>query len=183
MTRIAGWSLLTVFCLALLAPVLRGASGGTLPEPVPAPEFTHAAADDWLNSAPLTLAGLRGKVVLVDFWTFECWNCYRSFPWLNALETRLEARGLQVIGVHSPEFEREHNRDAVRAKIAEFGLKHPVMIDNDFSTWRAYGNRYWPAYYLIDKQGRVRAAWAGETHEGDTRALDIERSITALLAE
>lgn len=149
----------------------------------PAPEFTHAETADWLNSEPLRIADLRGSVVLIDFWTFECWNCYRSFPWLNSLEDRFEDDGLIVIGVHSPEFERERDRQAVLAKVREFGLDHPVMIDNDFSYWRAMGNQYWPSFYLIDKQGAVRYRFAGETHEGDKRALEIERRIGELLAE
>lgn len=148
-----------------------------------APEFTHRAAADWINSAPLTLAFLRGKVILLDFWTFECWNCYRSIPWLNATEQRFQTRGLQVIGVHTPEFDRERVRANIEKKIAEFGIRHPVMVDNDFSYWNAMNNRYWPAFYLIDRQGRLRAHYAGETHAGDAQARRIESDIEALLAE
>ncbi|MGH8761166.1 MAG: redoxin domain-containing protein [Burkholderiales bacterium] len=149
----------------------------------PVPTFTHTAAADWINSPPLTLTSLRGTVVLLDFWTFACWNCYRSFPWLNALEARLHPRGLRVIGVHTPEFEHERVRGNIEKKIAQYGLQHPVMMDNDFSYWNAMGNRYWPAYYLIDKQGRIRAHYAGETHQGDAQARRIESDIEALLAE
>ncbi|MEW5788060.1 MAG: redoxin family protein [Pseudomonadota bacterium] len=149
----------------------------------PAPEFTQTAPAGWINSAPLTLASLRGRVVLLDVWTFACWNCYRSFPWLNDLEARLRDRGLQVVGIHSPEFDHERDPAAVRAKVREFGLDHPVMLDNDFRYWKALGNRYWPAYYLIDKQGRIRAHFVGETHRGDARAREIEARIVALLAE
>lgn len=149
----------------------------------PAPAFTHRDADAWLNSAPLDLDALRGHVVLIDFWTFACWNCFRSFPWLTAMEARLHDRGLRVIGVHTPEFDYERIRANVEKKIAEYGLEHPVMIDNDFSYWRAIGNRYWPAYYLLDKQGRIRASYVGETHAGDRQARRIESDIEALLAE
>jgi thiol-disulfide isomerase/thioredoxin len=149
----------------------------------PAPAFTHTAAAEWLNSPPLTLEDLRGKVVLLDFWTFACWNCYRSFPWLNDLEMRLHGRGLRVIGVHTPEFAHERVRARVEQKVAEYGLKHPVMLDNDFSYWNAMGNRYWPAFYLIDRQGRVRAHYAGETHRGDAQARAIEAAVVRLLAE
>lgn len=149
----------------------------------PAPEFTRSDAASWINSPPLRLADLRGQVVLLDIWTFECWNCYRSFPWLNDLESRLGPRGLRVIGIHSPEFEHERDRTAVAAKVAEFGLAHPVMIDNDFAYWKALGNRYWPAFYLIDKQGRIRERFVGETHAGEPRALRIEETLRALLAE
>lgn len=149
----------------------------------PAPEFTHTSPGEWINSAPLTLEALRGTVLLLDIWTFECWNCYRSFPWLRDVETRYGPRGLQVIGVHTPEFEREKVRANIVEKVAEFKLPHPVMIDNDFSYWNALGNRYWPTFYLIDKQGRVRYFFVGETHAGDTRAKDIEARIEQLLTE
>ena len=91
---------------------------------IPAPEFTQTSAEDWLNSKPLTLASLRGKVVLIDFWTFGCWNCYRSFPWLNAMEKRLQGEDFVVIGIHTPEFDHEKNRYAVSDKIKEFELQH-----------------------------------------------------------
>jgi len=148
-----------------------------------APAFTHKAEADWLNSKPLTWDQLRGKVVLVDFWTFDCWNCYRSFPWLKAVEQKYAARGLQVIGVHTPELPQEYLRDNVVKKVASFGLSHPVMIDNDYSYWNAFGNRYWPAYYLVDRKGRVRKSFFGETHAGDDNAKQVEASIEALLAE
>jgi thiol-disulfide isomerase/thioredoxin len=151
--------------------------------PYPAPEFTHAAPADWINSDPLKLADLRGKVVLLDFWTFDCWNCYRSFPWLHALEEQFAAEPFQVIGVHTPEFDHERVRDNVEEKVAGFRLSHPVMMDNDFSYWRAMKNRYWPAFYLIDKRGRVRARFVGETHAGDRNARAIEAKVSELLAE
>jgi len=149
----------------------------------PLPEFTNTDRNTWFNSEPVSLQDLRGRVVLVDFWTFECWNCYRSFPWLNALEERLDGEAFEVIGVHSPEFDRESDPQQVAAKIREFGLKHPVMMDNDFRYWRALNNRYWPAYYLVDKKGVIRHLHVGETHEGDARARLIEEQIRDLLAE
>jgi thiol-disulfide isomerase/thioredoxin len=183
MKRLSIVLLSSIAAVMLMLPLVQAARGGIVRTPLAAPEFTHTAPDEWLNSTPLMLADLRGKVVLVDFWTFECWNCYRSFPWLNALEARLKDKGLQVIGVHSPEFERERNPESVRRKIRDFGLDHPVMIDNDFSYWKAMANRYWPAYYIIDRQGVIRAAYAGETHEGDAQAREIEKVIELLLAE
>lgn len=149
----------------------------------PAPEFTHTGAAEWINSEPLRLRDLRGHVVLLDFWTFDCWNCYRSFPWLKAVEARYRERDLVVIGVHTPELAHERVRASVVAKVAEFGLHHPVMIDNDFSYWNAMGNRYWPAFYLIDKQGHVRGRFIGETHPGDRRARRVEALIEELLGE
>ncbi len=158
-------------------------ASASVTEGQPAPEFTHQAPAEWLNSPPLTLESLRGQAVLLDFWTFACWNCYRSFPWLNGLEARLHGRGLFVIGVHTPEFDYERVRGNIEDKIREYGLKHPVMMDNDFSYWNALGNRYWPAFYLIDKQGRLRGRYFGETHAGDRRARQIEADIEALLRE
>ncbi len=168
-----------ITCLCLFAFVGVGSAA----ESVPAPDFTHRKAADWINSAPLRLKDLRGRVVLIDIWTFECWNCYRSFPWLKSVEARYGPEGLMVIGVHSPEFEHERDRNAVVAKMREHGLEHPVMMDNDFSYWKALGNRYWPAFYLIDKQGRIRDRFFGETHEGDGRARQIEKAVERLLNE
>ena len=149
--------------------------------PYSAPKFTHSAPSEWINSEPLTLKDLRGKVVLIDFWTYGCWNCYRSIPWLNHVEKKLSPQGLQLIGVHTPEFEHEHNIDNVIEKIKEFEIQHPVMIDNDFSYWRAMKNRYWPAYYVLDKKGQIQGSFIGETHVGDRRAKAIEALIGKLL--
>lgn len=146
------------------------------------PEFTHTDPQSWINSDPITLESLRGRVVLIDFWAFECWNCYRSFPWLNSLEKRFEGEPFTIVGVHSPEYEHEKNIDSVRKKAREFDLKHPIMIDNDFSYWRAVGNLYWPTYYLIDQQGAIREVFVGETHAGDERARKVEAAIQSLLA-
>lgn len=179
--RLAIFAALSLALAAGLATGDAGTRGAVAP--MGAPAFTHLREADWLNSKPLTLASLRGKVVLIDFWAFECWNCYRSFPWLKELEASFEEEGLQVIGVHAPEFERERERSAVAAKAQQFGLSHPIMIDNDFSYWRALGNRYWPAYYLIDKRGRVRYRFVGETHAGSAQAQRVERAVQALLDE
>ncbi|MEM9055846.1 MAG: redoxin family protein [Pseudomonadota bacterium] len=184
MSRTAKW-LLGLGAAALLStviaprPTLRAAT-----EPAPLlPEFTHRSASDWINSAPLTRGDLKGSVVLLDVWAFDCWNCYRSFPWLNEVAKRYADEGLKVIGVHAPEFRHERERDNVVAKVGEFGLDHPVMMDNDFSYWKALGNRYWPSFYLVDRGGRVRGVFIGETHAGDARARDIEAAIETLLAE
>ena len=167
-----------ILCLAILSTACAQAV-----DQRPLPEFTTDAARYWLNSEPLRVEQLRGQVLLVDVWTFDCWNCYRSFPWLKALEGDLDGQPFQVVGIHSPEFEHEHDPARVAAKIREFGLEHPVMMDNDFAYWRALGNRYWPAYYLVDKQGIIRHLHVGETHAGDARAETMERQIRVLLAE
>jgi len=147
------------------------------------PEFTHQAASDWINSVPLSLHDLHGHVVLLHVWAFECWNCYRSFPWLETIAERYAPQGLQIVGVHSPEFEREKVRDSVVEKAVAFGLDHPIMLDNDLSYWRALDNRYWPAWYLIDRSGAIRTVAVGETHAGDLRAQALEHAIELLLAE
>ena len=152
-------------------------------EGVALPAFTQTEAAHWINSEPLRADELRGQVLLIDVWTSDCWNCYRSFPWLRALEKRLADQAFRVIGIHSPEFDHERDIDRVRRKVAEFGLQHAVMIDNDFTYWRALGNRYWPAYYLVDKRGFVREIFVGETHEGDAQSRQIAAAIDRLLTE
>ena len=151
-------------------------------ETSPLPAFS-TNSDDWINSEPVSAAELKGKVVLLDFWTFDCWNCYRSFPWLNELEQQFSEQDFVVIGIHTPEFDHEKKRDNVVRKISEFKLHHPVMMDNNFSYWKAMNNRYWPTIYLVDKQGLIRARFIGETHKGDANAVAIERTIKMLLAE
>jgi len=168
---------LVVGAIFLFAPAQGKDSGRAVPE------FTHQSQRDWFNSAPLSVRDLRGKVVLIDFWTYGCWNSYRSFPWLKQVEARFADRPFAVVGVHTPEFEHEKDRARVGKNIKKFGLQHPVMVDNDHSYWRKMNNRYWPAFYLVDKQGRIRATFVGETHAGRPRALKIERTIEKLLDE
>ena len=117
-----------------------------------APEIVPGG--EWFNSKPLTLAGLRGKVVIVDFWTYTCINCQRTFPYLKKWWNTYRDSGLVIIGVHAPEFEFDKNKDNLAQAITDFGLTYPIVQDNDFSTWRAYDNRYWPAKYIIDKEAR-----------------------------
>lgn len=148
-----------------------------------APAFTHTGAEEWLNSPPLQLATLTGRVVLLDVWTTDCWNCYHSFPWLHELERRYGAQGVRLIGVLSPEFEREKDPARIRARLAQYQIEQPVMLDSDYSYWNALGNHYWPAFYLIDKHGRIRARLVGEQHTGDASASAFERQLQALIAE
>jgi thiol-disulfide isomerase/thioredoxin len=149
----------------------------------PAPAFNQTDPAAWLNSAPLTWEALGGHVVVLEFWTFDCSNCYRSVPWLRTLEPRYGERGLRVVSIHTPEFAHEHVRANVAAKLRELEVTYPVMLDNNYAYWQAFHNRYWPAFYLVDRQGRVRAGYAGETHVGDRNAAMAEASIEALLAE
>ncbi|MFT5426454.1 MAG: thiol-disulfide isomerase/thioredoxin [Gammaproteobacteria bacterium] len=183
MKNIALVSFMIVITSTVILQDMTQAAGGVLTSPIQAPEFTHNAKQDWINSEPLSIKDLHGKVVLVDFWTFGCWNCYRSFPWMNAMENRLDKEKFQVIGVHTPEFESEKIMESIVAKAKEFELHHPIMIDNNSSYWRAMNNRYWPAYYILDKKGNVRTTFFGETHEGDNRAKQIENVINQLIAE
>ena len=149
----------------------------------PLPEFSQRAPAAWLNSAPLKVGDLAGSVLLLDFWTFDCVNCRRSIPWLKEVEQRFGAKGLRVVGIHTPEFAHEKVPANVAKKLLEFKIEHPVMLDPDFYYWNALGNQYWPAFYLVDKKGRLRALFVGETHIGDPQAVKVEGAITALLSE
>jgi cytochrome c biogenesis protein CcdA/thiol-disulfide isomerase/thioredoxin len=141
-----------------------------------APELI--AGGSWFNSNPLTLKELRGKVVLVDFWTYTCINCQRTFPYLKEWDKKYRDKGLVIIGVHSPEFEFEKNKINLQQAISYFGITYPVMQDNNFATWQAYGNRYWPAKYFVDKDGKIRA-----THFGEDDYDTSEKIIQDLLKE
>ena len=152
-------------------------------EPYAFPEFTQISEQEWLNSKPLSRKDLIGKVTLVDFWTYGCWNCYRSFPWLHGIEMQNKSKGFQVIGIHSPEFDHEKIHGNIKQKIKKFNITNPVMVDNDMAFWKRMKNRYWPAYYLVDKKGRVRGSFIGETHKGDPQAIEVEAMIAKLLTE
>jgi cytochrome c biogenesis protein CcdA/thiol-disulfide isomerase/thioredoxin len=149
---------------------------GKLPVEGPLPSIDGAVL--WLNSPPLTREQLRGKVVLVDFWTYSCINCIRSVPYVRAWAERYKDKGLVVIGVHTPEFAFERDPANVRKAVAEFGIRYPVAVDNGWKIWRAFDNRYWPAHYLADAQGRIRYH-----HFGEGRTDETEAAIRALLAE
>jgi thiol-disulfide isomerase/thioredoxin len=121
-----------------------------------------SGATGWLNSPPLTAAGLRGSVVLVDFWTYTCINWLRTLPYLRAWADKYRDRGLVVIGVHTPEFDVEHDLDNVRRAATDLRVDYPIAIDNDYAIWDAFGNRYWPALYFADGQGQIRHHRFGE---------------------
>ena len=140
-----------------------------------APEISN---DIWLNSKPLRLADLRGKVVMVEFWTFGCWNCRNIEPYVKAWHQKYASQGLVVIAIHSPEFDYEHDLSRVKEYIGEHQIPYAVPIDNEFRTWRKYNNRYWPTLYLIDKAGTIQYIKIGEGGYKNT-----ERQIQKLLAE
>ncbi len=135
-------------------------------------------AVEWLNSPPLTAEGLRGKVVLIDFWTYSCINCLRTLPYVKAWADKYKEQGLVVIGVHAPEFAFERSIDNVKKAARDLGVTYPVAIDNNFAIWRAFGNQYWPAHYFIDAQGRIRFHHFGEGEYEHSEAV-----IRQLLAE
>ncbi|MGH7165642.1 MAG: redoxin domain-containing protein [Nitrospiraceae bacterium] len=177
MTRIAnrkavGLAACGLAVAALLSVISQVADGRV---GMPAPEITN---EIWLNSPPQRLVDLRGKVVLVEFWTFGCYNCRNVEPYVKDWHGKYAAQGLVVIGVHSPEFKYEHNVEKVKQYLREHEIRYAVAIDNDFAAWNRFGNRYWPAMYVIDKQGVIRAVRIGEGGYQET-----ERLIRTLLTE
>jgi thiol-disulfide isomerase/thioredoxin len=140
------------------------------------PPLSGAAA--WLNSAPLTTQQLRGKVVLIDFWTYSCINCLRTLPYLKAWYERYKDHGLVIIGVHSPEFAFEKEEANVRRAVHELDIHYPVAIDNDYAIWRAFDNQYWPAHYFVDATGHIRAH-----HFGEGGYAESEQLLRELLTE
>jgi len=161
--------------MSLLAALLA-ATMAPLPVEGELPSF--GGASGWLNSQPLTKDGLRGKVVLVDFWTYTCINWLRTLPYVRAWAGKYKEQGLVVIGVHTPEFRFEKDLDNVRRAVKDRKIDFPVAIDNDYGIWRAFDNHYWPALYLIDAQGRIRHHQFGEGGYERT-----ERIIQQLLGE
>jgi thiol-disulfide isomerase/thioredoxin len=150
----------------------------SLPDLGTAPNFT--GTQDWWNTPgnrPLSLAGLRGRVVLVDFWTYTCINCIRTLPYLEAWDAKYRSQGLTIVGIEAPEFSFEKSASNVDSAIKQFGIKYPVVQDNNLATWNAWGNQYWPADYLIDDKGQVRYTAFGEGDYATTEA-----AIRSLLA-
>ncbi len=153
------------------ASLMSCTATSTLNQCFPAPDFQGISA--WLNTpggAPLTIRSLRGKVVLVDFWTYSCINCQRSLPHVEAWYQRYRADGLEVVGVHTPEFAFEHVASNVKGAVQQFGITYPVAVDDSYDTWNAYSNEYWPADYLVDASGEVRYESFGEGEYGQTEA-------------
>lgn len=142
----------------------------------PAPAFS--GIDKWLNSTPLEMRELRGKVVLVDFWTYSCINCLRTLPYMTRWHEKYKDRGLVVIGVHTPEYAFEKSTESVQTAIKRYGIRYAVAQDNRYATWKAYDNQYWPALYLVDRKGRIVYKHFGE---GDYERT--EEAIRSLLAD
>ena len=150
------------------APEVVAGGETALPDYGIAPEF-HGVTT-WLNAEPLTLQGLRGRVVLIDFWTYSCINCLRTLPYITEWDDRYRDAGLTIVGVHTPEFAFEHELANVRENVAELGIRYPVALDNRYGTWTVWRNQYWPAKYLIDRDGHVRYYHFGEGEYGETEA-------------
>jgi cytochrome c biogenesis protein CcdA/thiol-disulfide isomerase/thioredoxin len=153
-----------------------GLPEGPLPVLGDMPELDGAGL--WLNSKPLTRESLKGKVVVVDFWTYSCINCLRTLPYVKAWDAKYRDQGLVVIGIHTPEFAFEKDPGNVRKALTDLGITYPVATDNDFKVWKAFNNQYWPAHYFIDAQGRIRY-----THHGEGGYAESEQVIQRLLAE
>jgi cytochrome c biogenesis protein CcdA/thiol-disulfide isomerase/thioredoxin len=160
----------------MMSAAAKPAAADQLPVEITTPNFDGAV--QWLNSPPLTAESLKGKVVLVDFWTYSCINCLRAIPYVRAWAEKYKDQGLVVIGVHSPEFAFEKNVDNVKKAIGDLKIDYPVAVDNNYAIWRAFDNQYWPAHYFIDAQGRVR-----HHHFGEGSYDESERVIQQLLAE
>ena len=150
----------------------------TLVKEVRAPAAPEISGGEWINSEPLTLQSLRGRVVLIEFWTFACYNCQNTLPAIKEWDARYRDKGLIVIGVHTPELDIERNLDSLKREIAGRGIKYAVVTDNNYATWNAYKVEAWPTLFVLDKQGRVR--W---THVGEGAYTETEEVIKKLLAE
>jgi thiol-disulfide isomerase/thioredoxin len=143
-----------------------------------APAAPEISTGSWINSEPYTLKSLRGRVVLIDFWTFGCYNCRNTLPSIKTWDARYRDKGLTIIGVHTPEFDEERNIDNLRRNVAALDIHYAVVSDNDYSTWKSYKVEAWPTLFVLDKQGRVR--W---THVGEGAYDETEGVIKKLLAE
>lgn len=142
------------------------------------PIQSFAGATEWINSTPLTAEALRGKVVLVDFWTFGCINCLNALPHVKQLYAKYKEQGLVVIGVHTPELPRERIASNVRAAVRDLGISYPVVIDNEYAIWKRWENQFWPAAYYVDAKGQIRFH-----HFGEGRYDEQELVVKQLLAE
>ena len=166
------------------AGISRLTSGGqmipsrTMTEETKAPTAPEISSGVWINSEPLTLKSLHGRVVLIEFWTFACYNCRNVLPALKKWDEQYRDKGLTIIGVHTPELDFERDIDQLRREVAALGVKYPVVTDQDYSTWKVYRVEAWPTLFLLDKQGRVR--W---THVGEGYYDETENVIKELLAE
>jgi peroxiredoxin len=167
-------------------PEPRASTGEDDPEtgavkPTTAPEFP--ADGEWLQSKPLKLADLRGRVVVVHFWTFGCINCIHNYPVHKGWYEKYADKDVTIIGVHTPEFDHEAKVTRVEAKARDNGLKFPIVIDNDHAIWKRWQNQCWPSIYLVDRKGQIRYRWEGELHLNESTGRKFAAHIDELLAE
>jgi thiol-disulfide isomerase/thioredoxin len=168
---------------AVLAAALpRALKAAERAAPPAAPPFPSARAADWIGT-PASWESLRGRVVLLDVWTFACSNCRATMPWLKDVRQKYAAKGLSLVGVHTPEMTFERERPKVEAEVRRQGLDYPHLLDNDSAYWNALGNQYWPTVYLVDRCGRLRDRHIGEVHSAEDSGRQVEARIEALLAE
>ncbi|OWK35132.1 redoxin domain-containing protein [Fimbriiglobus ruber] len=169
-----------LFCILLLG---NGASAveepGDLSKPQPAPELVKVS--DWINTKPVRLADLKGRVVVVHFWTRGCINCAHNYPHYRKWTTAYKDKNVTILGIHTPEFEGEKSADAIRKAMKEHHLTFPVAVDNEGANWSAWRNRYWPCVYVVDKKGIVKYRWEGEL--GEKGEAWVRERIDTLLAD
>jgi thiol-disulfide isomerase/thioredoxin len=168
----------TLFVLLALGNAATAQSGPGSRSDRTGKQAPELASGEWINSTSLSLRDLRGRVVLLEFWTFGCYNCLNTIPFIKEWNRKYAGPGFQIIGIHTPEFDREKDLNAVRRRVEQLGITYPVVTDNDYATWNRYDQRYWPAMYLIDKKGIVRYVHIGEGSYEET-----EEWIASLLAE
>lgn len=171
--------------LYLVRPRTEPASAAAAPDepalPAVAPEFPEKA--DWVQGDPVKVANLKGRVVILHFWTNGCINCAHNYPVYKSWQETYDSRKVSIIGVHTPEFDREAPAERVRDVARTNGLKFSIVLDNNNSIWNAWNNHYWPAIYLIDKRGRVRYRWEGELHLDTAEGKAFAKHIDELAAE
>jgi thiol-disulfide isomerase/thioredoxin len=177
-------SLKSVLVLVLLVPAIGYwgllGRGDEKEKPIPAPEFTGVT--EWVNAKPMKLADQKGKVLVIHFWTNGCINCINNYPHYRAWQDKYkDQKDLVIVGIHTPEFKAERDVDRIKDRMAKNKLTFAVAVDNDGANWKAWGNRYWPCVYLVDKAGNVRQHWEGEL--GDDGFKTLTRTIDALLTE
>ncbi len=172
---------LTVIAAARLRPATpTSAAPPSLMSPLPdlgaMPELTGGGP--WINGPAITRESLRGRVALIEIWTFGCYNCLNALPHIKETAARYKDAGLVTIGVHTPEFDREKVAANVERRVKELGVVFPVVMDNEFAIWRSFNNRYWPSVYIVDKKGRIRFH-----HDGEGKYSEIDAAVRTLLAE
>jgi thiol-disulfide isomerase/thioredoxin len=177
--RLAFARIAVLAALAATASPARGAPEKGAP---PVPPFPSRRAADWIGT-PASWESLRGRVVLLDVWTFACGNCRATMPWLKDVRQKYAAKGLSLVGVHTPEMIFERERPKVEAEVKRQGLDYPHLLDNDSAYWKALGAEYWPTVYLVDRCGRLRDRHVGEVHSAQDSGRLVEARIEALLAE